>query len=336
MEPVKRLFPETQGSFFILGPRGTGKSTLLRDHYPGAAKIDLLEAAEYRTYLAQPERLSDFVGTYKSRNTIIIDEIQRVPELLPMVHKLIESTPSVRFILTGSSSRKLRKTGVDLLGGRAGIRKMHPFIAAELEESFTLQQALETGMLPLVWSSENQAQTLRGYINLYLEQEVRAESMIRRLDNFARFLETLSFSHANLLSLSEIARECEVKRSTVDNYIEIVEELLIGIRVPIFSRRAKRSLVTHSKFYFFDCGVFRSLRPQARSTNRKNYPGKPSKGLCTSICRHGSIIPDPMDACISGERHREPRSTSSSTAAIVSGQSRSRIPQQYGAAICGL
>ena len=276
---IPRFFNENGKSYFLFGPRGTGKSTWLRNIHPDVAWIELLDSAVYRSFLSYPERLEDFVALHRNKGIIIIDEIQRVPQLLSMVHKLIEKMPDVRFILTGSSARKIRQAGVDLLGGRAIIKEMHPFMAAELGNEFSIEKSLETGLIPLVWSSEHPAETARGYIGLYLELEIRAEGLIRKLDNFTRFLETLSFSHGHLLSISDISRECQVKRSTVDGYIEILEDLLIAKRIPVFSRRAKRALVAHTKFYFFDCGVYRSLRPRGPLDRPEDLLGQALEGL---------------------------------------------------------
>ena len=275
---VPRYFKEAAGSYFLFGPRGTGKSTWLRQVHAEAAWIQLLDSASHRTFLAYPERLEEFVSAHLGK-AIVIDEVQRVPQLLPVVHKLIEQTPGIRFILTGSSARKLRQTGVDLLGGRAAMKKMHPFMAAELGDSFSIEQALEIGLVPLVWTATDPLERLRGYIGLYLEQEIRAEGLIRKLDNFTRFLETISFSHANLLSVSEIARECEVRRSTADAHVQLLEDLLIAGRIPVFSRRAKRALISHAKFYFFDCGVYRSLRPAGPLDRSEEFMGQALEGL---------------------------------------------------------
>jgi predicted AAA+ superfamily ATPase len=279
MTLIPRFFSENGKSYFLFGPRGTGKSTWLRTIHPNVAWIELLDSAVYRSFLSYPERLEDYVELHRNKEIIIIDEIQRVPQLLSMVHKLIEKMPDMRFILTGSSARKIRQAGVDLWGGRAIIKEMHPFLAAELGNEFSIEKSLETGLIPLVWSSEHPAETAQGYIGLYLEQEIRAEGLIRKLDNFTRFLETLSFSHGHLLSVSEISRECQVKRSTVDGYIEILEDLLIAKRIPVFSRRAKRALVAHTKFYFFDCGVYRSLRPRGPLDHPEDLLGQALEGL---------------------------------------------------------
>ncbi|MCY4377713.1 MAG: DUF4143 domain-containing protein [Spirochaetaceae bacterium] len=156
---------------------------------------------------------------------------------------------------------------------------MHPFMAAELGDRFDLEQHLESGMVPLVLMADVPDRTLRGYIDLYLQQEVKAEGLVRRLDDFSRFLESASFSHAQILNVAEIARECVATRNTVESYLGILEDLLISARLPVFRRRAKRALVAHAKFHFFDCGVFRSLRPTGLLDVREEVAGPALEGL---------------------------------------------------------
>ena len=279
MANVPRFFDDNAGSYFLFGPRGTGKSTWLRARYPDAAWIDLLDAETERTYYTRPERLTEFLAAHDGRRTVVIDEIQRVPELLPLVHRHIELDKSRRFVLTGSSARKLRREGVDLLAGRALLCSMHPFMAAELGHGFDLAAALRVGLVPLVVMAAAPDRTLRGYIDLYLQQEVKAEGLVRRLDDFSRFLEVASFSHAQLLNVAEIARECVASRNTVESYLGILEDLLIATRIPVFRRRAKRAVVAHAKFYFFDCGVFRSLRPAGLLDAGAEIDGAALEGL---------------------------------------------------------
>ena len=279
MSYVPRFFDQPAGSYFLFGPRGTGKSTWLRARYPDAAWIDLLDAEAERHYYTRPERLKEFVAAHAGRGTIVIDEIQRVPQLLPLVHQHLESDTSTRFVLTGSSARKLRRSGVDLLAGRAVLCAMHPFMAAELGGAFDLARSLECGLVPLVVMAENPDRTLRGYIDLYLQQEVKAEGLVRRLDDFSRFLEAASFSHAQMLNVSDIARECVASRNTVESYLGILEDLLIATRLPVFRRRAKRAVVSHAKLYFFDAGVFRSLRPVGPLDAREQIAGPALEGL---------------------------------------------------------
>ena len=279
MSYVSRFFDHPAGSYFLFGPRGTGKSTWLRARYPDAAWIDLLDAEAERNYYTRPERLKDFIQAHAGRRTIVVDEIQRVPQLLPLVHQHMERDRSTRFVLTGSSARKLRRAGVDLLAGRALLCAMHPFMAAELGDLFDLARSLESGMVPLVLMAEQPDRTLRGYVDLYLQQEVKAEGLVRRLDDFSRFLEVASFSHAQLLNVADIARECVAGRNTVESYLGILEDLLIATRLPVFRRRARRAVVAHAKLYFFDCGVFRSLRPAGPLDAREEIAGPALEGL---------------------------------------------------------
>lgn len=279
MTNINRYINHFRQNCIILGPRGTGKTTWLKSAFPESAYIDLLDPVRYREYLARPERLLDFTELNKEKNVIIIDEIQRVPQLLPVVHKLIETEKSIRFILTGSSARKLKRTGADLLGGRAIVKQMHPFMASELGIRFNLEKCLNTGLVPLVVTSEEPKQTLNGYINLYLQQEIISEGLIRNIDGFARFLEVSSFSHACELNISGIARECGVKRSTVSDYIEILEDMLIAKKLPVFTRRAKRATTIHPKFYLFDSGVFGALRPKGPIDLPQEMQGPAMEGL---------------------------------------------------------
>ena len=262
MKFINRLFKNPEQSFFLFGPRRTGKSTLMHKRYPEALWIDLLNPETLRTYSASPERLFDLVHGNPEKKIIVIDEIQKIPSLLSVVHALIEEKKERQFILTGSSSRKLKRTGADLLAGRALSRHLHPFMAAELGTAFSLNQTLINGMLPVLWGSVNPSDALQAYVGLYLKEEIQAEGLVRNLESFSRFLEIVSFSHGSVLNITNISRECQVKRKTVENYIEILEELLLAYKLPVFSRRAQRELSTHPKFYLFDVGVFRALRPK--------------------------------------------------------------------------
>lgn len=278
MDTVDRFFTPPSKSFFLFGPRGTGKSTLMRKLYKDAVWIDLLRPDTLRSYLAHPERLYDIVRAASSK-TIVIDEVQKVSNLLPVIHSLIEEKPELQFVLTGSSSRKLKQTGADLLGGRAVRRSLHPFMASELGQKFSLTSALANGLLPLVIAQENPQDTLQAYINLYLQEEIYAEGLVRNLDNFSRFLEVISFSHGSLLNVSNISRECEVKRKTVENYIDILEELLLAFQIPVFTKKAKRELSSQPKFYLFDTGVFRALRPSGPLDRAEEIEGAALEGL---------------------------------------------------------
>ena len=283
MALISRFFEIPEQTCFLFGPRGTGKSTWLRHRLPDALFVDLLDPARHRSLEARPERLRELLAGAQAE-TVVIDEIQRVPELLTVVHALLEEPSPPRFVLTGSSARKLRRGGVDLLGGRAIECSLHPFMAAELP-TFELESALETGLLPLVLGSAQPAATLAGYASLYLDQEVRAEGMTRNVGNFARFLEAASFSHGGELNVAAIARECEVPRKAVASYIEILQDLLLAYTLPVFRKRAKRQTTAHRKFYLFDAGVFRALRPKGPLDRPSEINGQALEGLVAQHLR---------------------------------------------------
>lgn len=278
MELLPRFFQTPERSFFLFGPRGTGKSTWLKAVFPDALFIDLLKPDAFRQLKARPERLSELVAGSPGQRSVVVDEVQRVPELLHVVHDLIEQQSGKQFILTCSSARKLRRGGVDLLAGRAIQRTMHPFMAAELPD-FELDAALETGLLPLVLAADEPQEVLSAYVSLYLEEEVQREGWVRNLGNFARFLEALSFSHASVLNVSNVARDCQVERRTVQGFLEVLNDLLLCFTVPIFSRRAQRKTTTHPKFYYFDAGVYRSMRPRGPLDRAEEIDGCAFEGL---------------------------------------------------------
>ena len=285
MATIERFSWVPKSSFLLLGPRGTGKSTWLKLQWPDALRIDLLDPATQRRYLARPERLDELLAAHPQAGEVVIDEIQRAPGLLDVVHRRLESPDPPRFILTGSSARKLRRGAANLLAGRLLQAQMHPFTAAELGATFDLARALRIGLLPLVWNAVEPEASLRAYADLYLREEVQAEAMVRDIGAFARFLEAISFSHGGLLNLAEVARECEVGRKTVEGYLEILEDLLLGFRIPVFTRRARRQLVAHDKFYFFDAGVYRSLRPQGPLDRSEEIEGAALEGLVAQHLR---------------------------------------------------
>jgi predicted AAA+ superfamily ATPase len=280
------LNPPKKGSFFLLGPRGTGKSTWLLHEYPDAVRIDLLLGEEERRFSAFPERIRDVVAALPEGATLILDEIQRVPRLLPEIHALIEQKRDIQFIMTGSSARKLRRSVSDLLGGRALLRQMGPFLASELKEQFSLEKALHTGLVPLIWESSEPQQRLQDYLHLYLKEEVQAEGLVRQIGDFSRFLEIASFSHGSIWTTSDISRESSVKRATVDNYLQILEDLLLAFTIPVFTRRAKRRLIAHPKFYFFDVGVYRILRPRGILDREQEIEGLALEGLVAQHLRN--------------------------------------------------
>jgi predicted AAA+ superfamily ATPase len=280
METVPRFLTPPAQSFFLFGPRGTGKSTWIREHFgEEVLYLDLLRMDVYRALTANPERLRELMDGNPGADTIVLDEIQKAPALLDEIHSLMESRKRIRFILTGSSARKLKRTGVDLLAGRALIRNLHPFMAAELGKKFVLERALKYGLVPLVMNAQDPEGTLASYAALYLKEEVQAEGLVRNIGSFARFLEAISFSHGAILNLSHVARECQVGQKTAEGYLEVLEDLLLGHRLPVFQKRSKRVLANHPKFFYFDTGVFRSLRPTGPLDDPGTVEGAALEGL---------------------------------------------------------
>lgn len=263
--------PPQKKSFFLFGPRGTGKTTWLKTNFKDAIYLDLLESELFNDFLAQPERLEQFIPK-GFKGWVILDEVQRVPALLYEVHRLIESQ-GFKFILTGSSARKLRQKEVNLLAGRALTDHLYPLTAAELKNDFSLSHSLKFGHLPSTFKEADPKRYLESYVATYLKEEVQQEGLTRNLAAFSRFLESASFSQGQVMNLSEVARECSVHRKVVESYFTILEDLLIAERLPIFTRRAKRRLAAHPKFYFFDVGVYRTLRPQGPLDSTEEIEG---------------------------------------------------------------
>jgi predicted AAA+ superfamily ATPase len=246
-------------SFFLFGPRGTGKTTLLKSTFPESIFVNLLQSEYYNRLNADPGFIKKIIPPDYS-DWIIIDEIQRIPELLNEVHDLIESRNHI-FILTGSSARKLRRDGVNLLAGRALTYFLYPLTAIEQGKSFSIIESLRLGHLPARFSEHNPQKYLKDYVKTYIREEVLQEGLTRNIGHFSRFLEIASFSQGGVVNMSEIAREAHIERSLAENYFSILEDLLIGVGLPVFTRKAKRKLIAHQKFYYFDVGVFRAIRP---------------------------------------------------------------------------
>ncbi len=270
---------ELNQSFFLFGPRGVGKTTWLKQTFSSdnCIYLDLLEPALYQSLLAMPARLENYITS--TNKWIILDEIQRIPALLNEVHRLIESK-QIKFILTGSSARSLRKKGVNLLAGRALIFHLYPLTATELKENFKLASSLLFGHLPSVFQVVDPKFFLQSYVQAYLKEEVLQEGLTRNIGNFSRFLEIASLSQGSVINFSEIAREAMIERKVVTGYFQILEDLLLAIRLPIFTKRTKRRMIMHHKFYFFDVGVFRSIRPQGLLDSNEEIEGPALETLC--------------------------------------------------------
>ena len=257
--------PLKSKSCFLFGPRQTGKTSLVEMTLPKATRIDLLKSEVYRAYSARPELLRQSIQ--EKGTLVVIDEIQRLPELLNEVHALIESHKT-RFLLTGSSARKLRGRGVNLLGGRARSRILHPLVRKELGDSFDLNKALHLGLLPSIWTSDSPWEDLGNYAGEYLQTEIAAERATRDIPAFSRFLEVAALSNGRMMNYTQLASDCEVKLATVRNYFEILAETLIATTLEAWVATKKRKAITTSKFYFFDSGVAHVLQGRRTLTAR--------------------------------------------------------------------
>jgi predicted AAA+ superfamily ATPase len=227
---------------------------------PDAVVVDLLESDVCNRLLAAPARLEGMVPQ-DHEGWVVIDEVQKVPALLDEVHRLIEKK-RWRFVLTGSSARKLRRGGANLLAGRARTHYLFPLTAGELGEDFDLRHALRHGGLPSVWVADDPQRFLSSYVHTYLREEVLHEGITRNLAAFSRFLEAASFSQGCTLNIASVARDCGVERKVVEQWFVALEDLLLAVRLPVFRRRAKRDVTAHPTFFLFDTGVYRALRPR--------------------------------------------------------------------------
>lgn len=256
---LHRIVPTPTKSFLLLGPRGTGKSTWLADAFPRALTIDLLDSTRFLALSRDPASLGRLVAPLRRGDWVVIDEIQRVPALLDEVHRLYEQKRGIHFALSGSSARKLRRAGANLLAGRALQLHMFPFLWPEYRAAWRLEQACEWGTLPLVVSDpEHRAQTLATYVETYLKEEITAEALVRRLDPFVRVLMAAGLYNGQILNLENLSRESEVKRTTVERYFQILEDTLLASRVPAVSLGIRTKETNHPKFFLFDAGVARA------------------------------------------------------------------------------
>jgi len=257
----KRLFEPPKTSFFLLGMRGVGKSTLIRDYFKHAKVIDLLDEGLYQLYLSKPHAFAEDLSQTKPGDWVIVDEIQRLPQLLNEVHRFIEQK-KVRFALLGSSARKLRRAGVNLLGGRASQKFLHPFLPDELGPDFSIDKVLKIGSIPLVWSADDYKERLGSYLQLYLKEEIQAEAIVRNLPGFARFLPVAALFHAQVINVEALGRDCGVARSTVEGYLQILEDTLIAFQIPAYENKLRVRQRSHPKLYWNDSGIVRAAKRQ--------------------------------------------------------------------------
>ena len=256
-------------SHFIFGPRQTGKTFLVRHTLQNARVYDLLDSSIYLALSQNPGRVAQEL--MPQARIVVIDEIQRLPELLNEVHRLIE-TRGVRFLLTGSSARKLRRGGVNLLGGRARTKHLHPLTYRELGARFDLNRAIDRGLLPSIYFSDDAEADLQAYAGSYLQQEIVAEGATRNIPAFSRFLRVAAFCNGTIVNFTNVANDTQVARTTVYEYFEILKDTLILHELPAWKKTKKRKPLTSSKYYFFDVGVVATLQ------GRRFRPGTPEFG----------------------------------------------------------
>ena len=253
-----RFLKTPSRSILLLGPRGTGKSTWIQDRFPQAISYDLLDAGESIRLNRNPDALFDELSGLVPDTWVVIDEIQKAPALLDQVHRLMASH-GLKFVLSGSSARKLRRGDVNLLAGRAVSTELYPLVSAELGEDFNVEHSLRFGSLPLALTQSDARDYLRTYAQTYLDQEIRAEALTRNFAGFARFLEVAARQNGKTTNASAIARDAGVSRATVNNHFDLLVDTLIGFWLPPWKLKAANKQVSHSKFYLFDCGVARAL-----------------------------------------------------------------------------
>jgi predicted AAA+ superfamily ATPase len=256
-------------SHFLLGPRQTGNKFLIKNTLKEAKVYDLLDTSIFLALSRNPSRIAEELTPQD--HLIVIDEIQRLPELLNEVHRLIESR-RIRFLMTGSSARKLRRGGINLLGGRARTKHLHPLTRRELGKQFALTRALQRGLLPSIYFSDDPAADLESYTGLYLQQEVVAEGAIRNIPAFSRFLKIASLCNGTIVNFTKVSNDAQVARTTVYEYFEILKDTLILHELPAWRKSKKRKPLASSKYYFFDVGIVATLQ------GRVFRPGTPEYG----------------------------------------------------------
>lgn len=258
-----RLLEPPTGSFFLFGIRGVGKSTWARHRLSDAHRIDLLDEALYHDYLTQPGLFADELRARPKQGWVVVDEVQRLPNLLNEVHRFIEER-GMRFALLGSSARKLKTAGTNLLAGRAVWKTLYPFVPAELDawDPADLDATLQFGGIPLVWASGDPRATLKAYVQLYLREEIQAEALVRSLPSFARFFPVAALFHGQVLNVASLARDAGVARNTVNGYLEVLEDTLLARRLPAYEARLRARERKHPKLYWVDPGLVRAVKNQ--------------------------------------------------------------------------
>ncbi len=286
----KRLVKSRSASFFLLGIRGVGKSTWVRQVLPDAVLIDLLDEVMYHDLLVDIGLFRNLVSKSKRGDWVVVDEIQRIPRLLNEVHRLIEDQ-GIHFALIGSSARKLKMASTNLLAGRTSVISMFPFVPHELGEDFNLETVLQFGSIPVVWNSTNRRETLQSYIDFYLREEVRAEALVRNLGGFVRFLPVAALMHGQEINTSGLARDAAVARSTVEGYLKILKDTLLTFQLSAYTPKLRVRERRGSKLYWVDPGVVRAVKRQFGPVAPEER-GKLFEGWVLSVLRtHNTFTP---------------------------------------------
>ena len=270
-------------SFFLFGMRGVGKTTWAREHFPEARRIDLLREDIYQSHLVDPRLFRRQLADLKTDDWVVVDEIQRLPTLLNAIHGLIEEQ-GLRFVLLGSSARKLRREGVNLLGGRALQRTLSPLLPSEAGNDYSLGDVLRFGSLPLIWNAPSKRDQLEAYVQLYLKEEIQAEALVRNLPGFARFLSVASLFHGQVLNVEGLARDSGVARTTVQGYLDILDDTLLTFRLRAFEGKLRVKERRHPKLYWLDSGVVRAARKQFHPPSPEER-GSLFEGLIAQLLR---------------------------------------------------
>lgn len=268
---VLSLSESETNSLFLFGARQTGKTSLLHERFPNSIYYDLLEFDTMMRFRQRPSLLRDLLEEVPNGSLVIIDEIQQVPELLNEIHLLI-SRKQIRFILCGSSARKLRRNSVNTLGGRALPTTLYPLVSAEIPD-FNLIRAVNNGMMPAIYPLENPRRQVQAYVDVYLKEEIMAEALVRNLMGFSNFLRAAAMTNGEMVNYQNIAQDCGVSAKTVKEYFSILTDTLIGYMIPAYSKTNKRSVVQAPRFYFFDVSI-----PNFLLNRGELLPGSPEFG----------------------------------------------------------
>lgn len=271
VERYYHIKSELDESIFLFGARKTGKSTLLESEFKGEIYFDLLNTDVCRRFRSRPALLYDTLKDKPEGTIVVIDEIPEIPELLNEIHRLIQKN-GLRFVMCGSSARKLKRKGYNTLGGRAFPCYFYPFVSAELPE-FDLEKALIHGMIPSHYLVKNPQKRLAAYIDIYLKEEIKQEALVRHLDGFSRFMDVAALSSSEIVNYNNIATDCGVSAKTVKEYFTILEDTLIGYMIPAYTKTVKRKVAKAPKFYYFDVGIYNYLMHRTTLT-----PGTPEYG----------------------------------------------------------